>query len=115
MIEGDPEQWPGVSRDVGSLLLHEDEAVRVWLLELAPGDATQLHAHDYDYVFVVTQAAPALCEYVDGSTERQADEVGDMSYRYADTPHRLVNLGDSRYQNVVIELKARPRRERASS
>ena len=94
-----------LTRTVGTQLLFEDETTRVWLLDLAPGDATQWHEHDCDYVFVVTRPGPARCEYVNGSVELQDDELGAARYRRRDPGHRLVNCGDERYQNIVVELK----------
>jgi hypothetical protein len=104
------EEPPGdrkLTRAVGTRLLCEDDAIRVWLLELDPGESTEWHEHDCDYVFVVTRPGPVDCEYVDGSVERQDDQLGSTCYRLRDMGHRLVNRGEARYQNVVIELKGR--------
>jgi quercetin dioxygenase-like cupin family protein len=90
---------------VGTRLLYEDDITRVWLLDLAPGEATEWHEHDCDYIFVVTRAGPVRCEYVNGSVEHQAGETGTAAYRSRDLGHRLVNTGDGRYQNIVVELK----------
>ncbi|MEA2496642.1 MAG: hypothetical protein QOJ29_4553 [Thermoleophilaceae bacterium] len=96
------------SARVGTRLLHEDDFRRVWLLDLDPGEATEWHQHDSDYVFVVTQSGVVRTEYADGSTETQdGDDLGHAEYRQRDTPHRLVNVGDHPYGNVVIELKPR--------
>ena len=90
---------------VGTELLFENDLIRVWLLDLAPYQTTEWHEHSCDYVFIVTQAGPVRCEYVDGSTEYQDDEAGAVSYRKRDLGHRLVNSGGGRYQNIVVELK----------
>lgn len=97
---------PLLSTQVGTKLLFEDDHARVWLLELGPGEATEWHRHDCDYAFVVTRSGRVCCEYVDGSIEEQIDDpVGSTQYRNRDTPHRLRNMGQSTYQNVVVELK----------
>lgn len=94
------------SHEVGTKLLFEDDQVRVWLLELAPGEATIWHEHECDYAFVVTQSGTVQCEYTDGQIESQLDDpVGSSQYRGRDTPHRLVNIGTKTYQNIVIEFK----------
>ena len=94
------------SLDVGTCVLFEDDLVKVWLLELAPDQATPWHEHSCDYVFVVTRPGTARCEYVDGSVEEQiGDPRGSTQYRTRDVPHRLINTGDDIYQNIVIELK----------
>jgi quercetin dioxygenase-like cupin family protein len=97
---------PTTTAQVGTSLLHEDAGVRVWLLELQSGQATEWHAHACDYVFVVTRPGAVRCEYIDGTLEEQiGDALGSTQYRARDVPHRLVNVGPSTYQNVVIELK----------
>ncbi len=97
-----------ISSDVGTSKLYEDAATRVWMLDLAPGEATKWHRHDCDYAFVVTMTGRVQTQYLDGSVEDQFDDpVGAMQYRAQDQPHRLVNTGTTRYQNVVIEFKDR--------
>jgi quercetin dioxygenase-like cupin family protein len=95
------------TQTVGTDLIFEDDEVRVWMLHLAPGEATAWHFHDCDYTFVVTRAGTVRCEYEDGSHELQdGDRLGHAEHRMRDPPHRLVNVGVSVYQNVVVELKA---------
>lgn len=95
-----------LSTQVGTELLYEDDHVRVWLLQLAPGQATDWHRHECDYAFVVTQSGSVCCEYVNGSTDEQInDPVGSTQYRSRDTPHRLQNIGMNTYQNIVVEFK----------
>ena len=48
MSEADPLQTA-----VGTRLLFENEQVRVWDLQLAPGEAIPLHRHELDYLYVV--------------------------------------------------------------
>ena len=38
--------------DVASRLLFENERVRIWELDLAPGERSATHRHDLDYVIV---------------------------------------------------------------
>lgn len=106
MTSDEPVAKPRISSNVGTRLLHEDERVRVWLLDLAPGEATDWHQHDCSYVFVVTGPGEARCEYLNGGIEHQDhDSAGIAEMRESDLPHRLVNVGHERYGNVVIELK----------
>ena len=94
------------STQVGTKLLHEDDHARVWCLDLEPGESTEWHRHTSDYVFVVTQTGTVRCDYADGATEvQEGDPVGSSQYRRRDVPHRLVNVGDRPYRNIVIELK----------
>ena len=101
------EQYEEHNWRVGTQLLYEDDRVRVWMLDLAPGEAMPWHVHDYDYTFVVSESGTVQCEFEDGDPELQKDQpVGHAEFRKREEePHRLVNIGDGHYQNVVVELK----------
>ena len=100
------EQHNEHSCNVGTKLLYEDERVRVWMIDLAPGDALPWHVHLHDYTFVVSESGTVRCEFESGDFELQQDQpVGYAEFRKQDEPHRLVNVGDGHYQNVVVELK----------
>lgn len=91
---------------VGTRLLHEDPRSRVWLLHLEPGEATEWHTHECDYVYTVTQPGNARTEYADGTSREGPDELGDAVYIAKDQRHRLVNIGSTPYTNIVVELLA---------
>lgn len=92
-------------RPIGTRLLHEDQHCRVWLLDLAPGDATDWHVHSFEYLYVVTAAGPVECEFTNGkSIEYQSDQIGDVKFKRPDDGHRLVNRSDQHYQNIIIEF-----------
>jgi quercetin dioxygenase-like cupin family protein len=91
---------------VGTKLLYEDDRVRVWLLDLEPGEVMPWHVHHHDYTFVVSESGTVRCEFESGGFELQQDQpVGYAEFRKQDEPHRLINIGDGHYQNVVVELK----------
>ncbi|MFG2051695.1 hypothetical protein ACGFIW_30220 [Micromonospora sp. NPDC048935] len=89
---------------VGTEIIFEDEKVRVWMLDLPPHTSSSWHTHQVPYRYVVTQPGPVATEYQDGRLEYQDDTVGDSCRRSDSQPHRLVNLGDSAYQNVIVEF-----------
>ncbi len=91
--------------DVGTTFLFENEHVKVWHLELEPGEASSWHQHTLDYLYIVIEPGVVRTEYNDGTFEEQADKVGDAVMHRHGPIHRLVNLGTSRYVNVVVELK----------
>lgn len=96
-----------LASQIGTKLLYEDAYVRVWLLQLGAGEATEWHSHDCDYVFVVTRPEAVQTEYIDGKVEQQiGDALGFCQYRERDLGHRLANIGSSVYQNIVVELKS---------
>ena len=95
-----------LSDDVGTTFLFENQYVKVWQLTLKEGQSTHWHKHMLDYLYVVMEPGSVRTEYTDGTFEEQSDRFGDVVMRRRDDGHRLINLGASRYSNVVIELKS---------
>ncbi len=89
---------------IGTKVLFEDDDVRVWKLDLAPGEATPIHEHKHDYVFVVVAGGSTETVNRDGTSERSNDRRGDAVHHHAPLVHHLRNLGDSRYVNVIVEF-----------
>lgn len=89
---------------IGTAIIFEDEHIRVWLLDLPPHGASEWHDHHNPYRYVVTRPGLVATEYEDGHRELQDDVVSDTRFQSADARHRLVNLSNSTYQNVVIEF-----------
>lgn len=92
--------------DIATKLILENEFVKIWDLTLNPGEATDWHKHLMDYIFVVTDNCRVNTEYIDGSVEYQNDAIGRVEYRKIDKVHRLVNVDNKIYKNIVIEIKA---------
>ena len=51
---------------VGSDLVSESDRVRVWLLELKPGERLPFHTHVLDYFWCATSKGKARSRYSDG-------------------------------------------------
>jgi len=90
---------------IGTELLFENDNVRIWKLVVGASSGTTWHQHRVPYVYVVIEPGSVQTEYGDGTAEAQADHRGDAVFRADTQPHRLVNLGNTRYENIVIELK----------
>lgn len=99
------------SENVGTRLMFENERVRVWDLSLQPGEALEKHIHRLDFFFIVLEGGalkhidpenPANDRAVNYETDlvvfREVESEGTIH-------HRLVNVGDKTYRNLVIELK----------
>lgn len=93
-----------ISAAVGSHLVYEDSRVRVWTLELAPGEETPVHQHACDYVYVVISGGSTETRYADGSRDPRTDHVGESFNHPAGQPHSLLNTGTARYRNIIVEL-----------
>ncbi|HKK53296.1 MAG TPA: hypothetical protein VKA74_16980 [Myxococcota bacterium] len=95
--------------DVGTKLLLEDDRVRVWELVLEPGEASDLHRHEYDYYLMISEG-----DYVAGVTPEgspvdsfvgkvpaQGNTVavpkGGFEWAY--------NVGEKTYREIIVELK----------
>ena len=95
---------------VGSIatnVLWENDRIRVWNLELAPGESSPLHTHDNPYLFVVIERARVLTKFPDGTTSDNTDPVGAaVSANLEDNArtHTLTNVNTRPYRNRVVEI-----------
>jgi len=81
-------------------LLFENQQVRVWLAEVAPHDATLMHRHNHDYVFVslgetnisneVEGKPPVVLNMHDGETRFAPGQFAHIARDLANTPFRAI-------------------------
>lgn len=90
---------------IATRVLFENDKVRVWEVELAPGETLDMHFHDRDYVVVSITPGPTTVEWEDGRRETNQHQPGDVVWREAPHAHALTNSGSSTYVNRLIELK----------
>ena len=91
--------------DIATQLILENDKVRIWNLVVGPGESSDWHLHENDYVTVVVDGGNLDVEYDNGSVERSPSEVGSWSYHGDHRIHRVTNNTNSTYRNVLIELK----------
>ena len=89
----------------GTRVVYENEQVRVWEIELQPGEVLAMHHHDLDYVVVALTGGKTTVEWEDGRRETNESEPGKITWRKAPHAHKLTNEGSSVYRNRMIELK----------
>ena len=98
------------NREVGSNVVSETSAVRIWHLTLRPGERAPFHRHCEPYFWTVLGDGRSRSYYADG-TVRVAD------YRAGDTKHfqlseenfmvhDLENIGETTLSFVTVEFKA---------
>ncbi|RYX83893.1 cupin [bacterium] len=100
--------------EVGTHLMFENERVRVWDLALAPNEWLEKHIHREDFLFVVINGGDL--KHIDPQNpeqDRSLSYENDLVVFYAvegegKVHNRLVNVGDTPYRNLVIELKKPP-------
>jgi uncharacterized cupin superfamily protein len=95
------------SDQVATELLYENDGVRVWIMDLAPGEESPYHRHLADYLFVY--ATPSLIELrLDGQPWR-TEQYDDGYTQYVNVgegiAHQIKNVSDRPHRQVLIELK----------
>lgn len=97
--------------DVATRLLFENQRVRIWELDLAPGERSPTHHHALDYVLVQIEGdriaaepepdtAGAYTEYI------EADVVpGKARFIGRGGIETAINVGRRRYREILVELK----------
>ncbi len=97
--------------NVGTKLLLDNDRVRVWELDLAPGAESDVHRHDLDYLIVQIEGdrIAAVPEPDSGGKYTEYIEVeatpGKVSYLTRGGIETAVNVGQRRYREILIELK----------
>jgi hypothetical protein len=94
--------------DIGTELLFENEAVRVWSMELAPGEDSPFHRHTRDYLFVYT--TPSRIAFVEPSGQLgEAREYADGFVNYLAVgdglTHQIRNVSDIPHRQILVEFK----------
>ena len=95
---------------VGQRLLSETDAVRVWRIELAPGERVGFHKHVLNYFWTATSPGKSRSHYADGRVADTAYAVGTTRH-YSFGPgesmvHDLENIGATVLSFTTVELKA---------
>lgn len=88
-------------------VLFENAQVRVWHLELKPGESTTLHTHRHPYLFVVMQGSELCVKYADGSQTTAEAVEGSAVWAGLDDAtrtHVVINVGDRVCIERLIEL-----------
>jgi quercetin dioxygenase-like cupin family protein len=90
---------------VGTRVIFENDRVRVWEIELAPGETLPMHFHELDYVVVALAHGTTTVEWADGRRETNRHTPGEIMWRTSPHAHALTNEGTQPYFNRLIELK----------
>jgi quercetin dioxygenase-like cupin family protein len=105
MAAVDPLDDPG-ENPIGTSLVYEDEAVRIWRIDLEPGAEAPWHTHKLDYTTVVIEGGVVERENDDGTVDRFDLEPGDlMRGREGTIRHMVRNVGATKFANVIVEVK----------
>jgi hypothetical protein len=93
---------------VGSRIVSEDGRVRVWLIEMQPGDRLGFHTHVLDYFWTATTAGRARSRYADGHVAEADYEAGTTRHftfaKGESMTHDLENIGDTVLCFTTVEF-----------
>jgi beta-alanine degradation protein BauB len=99
----------GSNHEVGTKLLLKNDRVRVWDLDLAPGERVPFHCHATTYFFVCVDAGRGVSRFPDGNAVTLDYAAGDSWFDDVvggEEIHDLENVGTSRLRFTTVELLA---------
>lgn len=92
---------------VGSTLVSQSDRVRIWHIEMQPGDRLEFHRHVLDYFWTTTAGGRGRSRYLDGRIVDTSYAVGSTkNYRIEKGGafmHDLENIGDTVLGFVTVE------------
>lgn len=90
---------------VATTLVFENDDVKIWEADVAPGEHFPLHQHNYDYVLFTTGAA--LLEVRDYGREPSTVPVPSHAAIFipAGGIESYANVGKTRFTEVLVEIK----------
>jgi quercetin dioxygenase-like cupin family protein len=89
---------------IATKVLFENDQVRIWNLIVDPGESSDWHLHENDYVTVAVEGEGLRLEFGDGKSSWEPQEPGKLQWHGEHAVHRVVNTTGTRYKNVLIEL-----------
>ena len=91
---------------IGTELVFEDDAVRIWRIELEPGQEAGWHTHHLDYTSIIVEGDVVERPNADGTVDRIEVAPGAfMRWHQGTLRHALRNVGRQRFRNVIVEIK----------
>ena len=98
----------GTVGEVGSRIVSQDGRVRVWLIEMQPGERLPFHTHVLDYFWTATTAGRARSRFSDGQVVEADYEVGATKHftfaKGESMTHDLENIGDTVLCFTTVEF-----------
>ena len=94
---------------VANTLLYEDDDVRIWEMNLAPGEHSDLHHHEHDYLLVIDSGdlvagVPPKDSPMDFFVGKVPPEGNTVRVPKGGTEWAF-NVGKKTYHEILIELK----------
>ncbi len=96
---------------VGTKIVFEDHRVRVWVLDLAPGDHSSVHRHDVDHLLIQVRGDRIAVEPEPdtlGPYRERLDAAvipGMVTFVPRGGVETAVNTGSTPFYEIIVELK----------
>ena len=90
--------------EIATRVIFENDRVRIWNLIVDPGDSSDWHLHQNDYITVAIEGEGLRLELEDGTSSWEEQEPGKLQWHGDHKVHRVVNTTGTRYKNVLVEL-----------
>ncbi|WP_420638139.1 hypothetical protein [Candidatus Poriferisocius sp.] len=97
--------------DVATTLLMENDRVRIWEMRLEPGERSDLHRHDHDYVLVQVAGDKIAGDFEPDTAGEFSGLVegevvpGQAMFIAKGGIETAVNTGTEPYYEILVELK----------
>ena len=94
------------SGDVATKLLFENERVKVWEMDLAPGESSAFHEHTLPYVLCIVEGDTVDADFPNGKSMRIPVRPGQVFFVEPGSKETAVNRSHTRFREFLVELKA---------
>jgi hypothetical protein len=92
--------------EVGQRIVLENEHVRIWEVNLDPGETIDFHIHFHPYVIISLGGGENEIETIFGDKRMTNEPLGSTIFLNEMRPvHNLTNRANVRYLSRLIELK----------
>lgn len=98
---------------IASKVIMENDSVRIWEMRLEPGQKSDLHRHDLDYIMIQISGDRMAAQFEPdsgGEWQGHAYVEGDITpgtvlFAKAGGIETAVNVGKEPFYEIVVELK----------
>jgi len=91
--------------NVATRLLLENDRVKVWEMQLEPGESSDLHRHTLDYLLYILEGTTIDADRPDGTSQSYPVQPGQLIYIPRGGVERAVNRSTTRFHELLVELK----------
>lgn len=91
--------------DIADEIVFENERVRIWKMDLEPGESSAYHEHSLDYLLCVIQGESVDVDFAGGKSIQIPVEPGATIFVPKGNRETAVNRSGVRYREILIELK----------